>query len=146
VQQVYQKELPDLMKAYHIDQRIIDALKSFDFTTFLTEQNIKKSVKKLRHLRNRYAEKSMDTLFFRISYLYALLIYADRNMAAKLPYAYEDYQNRREYSVPSDLFANKVESFHTPKTDIRQRLFDTLDKQIDTITENEHIFTDANFF
>ncbi len=132
VKSVYQDELIALMQSYQIDKKIIESLLSFDFELFLTKESLKSSVKDLRRLRNKFAkEKNLFELFFRTSYLYSLLIFADRNMASKLPFAYEDYQRKSTLApIPFNMIEKKVQSFKSKKDDIRQQLFDTLDKQV----------------
>lgn len=144
VQNVYQKELLELMQHYDIYQEVQNKLLTFDFSIFLTQKALKQSVKELRRLRNKFAEESnLYELFFKTSYLYALLIFADRNMASKLPFAYETYHNKStSISIPSNLIEKKVSSFQSSKEDIRQQLFDTLDQQImDDGLGNQNIFT-----
>ena len=137
---VYQDELITLMKSYKIDF-LEERLTSFDFEVFLTHESLKQSVKSLKKLRNKFAkERNLYELFFRTSYLYSLLIFADRNMASKLPFAYNDYLSKEKKTIPSNLIQKRVEGFHSSKEDIRQQLFDTLDNQVDSL-ENRHIFT-----
>lgn len=143
VQNVYQKELLVLMQRYGIYQDVQKKLASFNFLEFLTQNTLKQSTKVLRALRNKFAEEhNLYELFFKTSYLYSLLIFADRNMASKLPFAYEAYHHKITLiSIPSNLIEKKVLSFHTPKADIRQQLFDTLDRQIENNLDTNNIFT-----
>ncbi len=144
VKQVYQDELVELINQYKIDKKIVDKLLTFNFEKFLTLETLKKSVKYLRKLRNRFAkESSLFELFFRTSYLYSLLIFADRNMASKLPYAYDDYHRKTTLlPIPSDIIEKKVKSFKSKKEDIRQQLFDILDQQINNVNiSSQNIFT-----
>lgn len=143
VTHVYQNELIRLMQQYKVYEKVEKKLLTFDFEKFLTRESLKQSVKSLRRLRNKFAEESNHELFFRTSYLYSLLIFADRNMASKLPFAYENYHKKSaNSSIPHNIIEKKVKSFKSNKDDIRQRLFDTLDNQI--IKENrnsQNIFT-----
>jgi len=144
VKRVYQDELIILMQQYGVNQKIEDKLLTFDFKQFLTQKALKQSVKDLRRLRNKFAKNGdLYELFFRTSYLYSLLIFADRNMASKLPFAYEDYQKKSNLTpIPFNIIEKKVQSFKSDKDDIRQQLFDTLDRQInnDSIS-SKNIFT-----
>lgn len=144
VKNVYQKELVELIQKLQVHEEVREKLKTFSFETFLTQQSLKKSIKELRRLRNKFdKENNLYELFFRISYLYSLLIFADRNMASKLPKAYEIYQEKAAItSIASNLIEKKVLNFQSPKKNIRQQLFDTLNQQIVDDTINTHnIFT-----
>jgi len=144
VKQVYQNELIGLLQEYEINRLIEEKLLTFDFEAFLTHESLKHSVKYLRKLRNKFAKNSnLYELFFRTSYLYSLLIFADRNMASKLPIAYIEYQKKSTIlPIPSNLIEKKVQSFKSSKEDIRQQLFSTLDKLInDSSISDKNIFT-----
>ena len=140
VKKVYQIELIELMQRYSVNQEIEEKLLTFNFEEFLSKESLKQSVKDLRKLRNKFAKNSnLYELFFRTSYLYSLLIFADRNMASKLPFAYENYH--KESAIASNLIEKKVQSFNSNKDDIRQQLFDTLDKQV-----NNNSISDKSIF
>ena len=140
IKEVYQNEIVALMKEYNIDF-LEERLTSFDFEAFLTYEALKQSVKGLKKLRNRCAkQQNLNELFLKISYFYSLLIFADRNMASKLPLAYMDYQSKQQPYIPPNLIQKRVEGFKSPKENIRQQLFDTLDNQVGTV-EDKHIFT-----
>ena len=144
VKNVYQGELIKLLRHYQVYQLIEEKLLRFNFEAFLTQKSLKQSVKYLRKLRNKFAKNSnLYELFFRTSYLYSLLIFADRNMASKLPFAYENYHKKSTLTpIPSNIIEKKVQSFKSKRSDIRQQLFDTLDKQInDNSISDENIFT-----
>ena len=144
VKQVYQIELIELMQRYGVNQEIEEKLLTFNFEEFLSKKSLKQSVKDLRKLRNKFAKNSnLYELFFRTSYLYSLLIFADRNMASKLPFAYENYHKKSAIApIVSNLVEKKVQSFNSNKDDIRQQLFDTLDKQVNSNSiSNKGIFT-----
>lgn len=144
VKEVYQIELIELMQCYNVNQEIEEKLLTFNFEDFLSQKSLKQSVKNLRKLRNKFAKDSnLYELFFRTSYLYSLLIFADRNMASKLPFAYENYHKKSAIAlIPSNLIEKKVQSFNSNKNDIRQQLFDTLDRQVsDNSISDKSIFT-----
>lgn len=144
VKKVYQTELIVLMQHYGVNEKIEKRLLTFDFEAFLTQKSLKQSVKDLRKLRNKFAQNSnLYELFFRTSYLYSLLIFADRNMASKLPFAYENYHKKSTLTpIPFNIIEKKVQSFKSDKDDIRQQLFDILDRQVnnDSIS-SKNIFT-----
>jgi len=144
VKNVYQKELVELMQKFELYDEVQEKLQTFSFETFLTQESLKQSIKALRRLRNQFdKENNLYELFFGTSYLYSLLIFADRNMASKLPKAYEVYQEKLAMTpIASNLIEKKVLNFQSPKENIRQQLFDTLNQQIVEDTIHPHnIFT-----
>jgi len=145
VKQVYQNELIKLIDSYNIKYKLKEKLLTFDFELFLTQESLKQSIKSLKKLRNKFAKESdMYELFFKTSYLYSLLIFADRNMASKLPYAYENYHKQSKIkSFPYTLIEQRVRSFKSSKEhEIRQQLFDTLNIQAnDDNVNSQNIFT-----
>lgn len=146
IENVYKEELITLMRQYGDVPALKQALLNFNFEAFLSFQVIKNNRKYLRKLQRNYEQLSDSIkygLFFKTSYFYSLLIFSDRNMAAKLPYAYEEYKQKPTVpAIPINLFERRVKSFKSKKEDIRQQLFDTLNKKIESEkTESQHIFT-----
>lgn len=134
IEQVYKQEIPKLIEEYvPALKEYIPYLESFNFTSFLRSDFLKKNKKLWRTCQAGFEQEGAErkqNYFVQISYLYALLIFADRNMAAKLPDAYKELSKRSSFLIDEDIIEKEVRSFGSSKDDIRQRLFDTLETHV----------------